>query len=137
MAIEVKKAACSSANAQEKGFCPAQGHLLCLKFARSRCRAKKRHILENANDWKIVANVNRLRHYPQVLVESSKRPDVLLSSTKADMFVLSDLKVPQEGRNTLKEDRCMELTMDLHQKGYEVWFLAFEVGARGMVGQST
>ena len=66
---------------------------------------------------------------------------MVLSSTKADTFVLAELTVPWEDRigqsNTLKEDRYMELTMDLQQKGYKVWFFAFEVGARGMVGQST
>ena len=49
--------------------------------------------------------------------------------------------MPWEGRigqsNTRKEDRYMELTMDLQQKGYKVWYFAFEIGARGMVGQST
>ena len=82
-----------------------------------------------------------LRHYLQVLAESGKRPDVVLPSTKADTFVLAELTVPWEDRigqsNTLKEDRYMELTLDLQQKGYKVWFFAFEVGARGMVGQST
>ena len=103
--------------------------------------AKRRHILESANDWKIAADVEGLRHYPQMLAESGKRPDVVLSSTKADTFVLTELTVPWEDRigqsNTLKEDRYMELTLDLQQKGYKVWFFAFEVGARGVVGQST
>ena len=82
-----------------------------------------------------------LRNYPQVLAESGKMPDMVLLSTKADTFVLAELMVPLEDRtgqsNTLKEDRYMELTMDLQQKGYKVWFFAFEVRARGMVGQST
>ena len=84
-----------------------------------------------------------LRHYPQVLAESGKRPDVVLGRgiSKADKFVLAELMVPWEDRigqsNTLKEDRYMELTLDLQQKDYKVWFFAFEVGARGMVGQST
>lgn len=58
-----------------------------------------------------------------MLAESGKRSDVVLSSTKADTFVLVELKVPWEDRigqsNTLK-DRYMELTMDLQQKGYKV-----------------
>ena len=66
---------------------------------------------------------------------------MVLSSTKADTFVLAELAVPWEDRigqsNTLKEDRYMELTLDLQQKGYKVWFFTFEVGARGMVGHST
>ena len=143
VAIEAIKAACSSANAQEsvpqrKAYFLREG---ASQFARSRCRAKRRHILENANDWKIAADVEGLRHYPQVLAESGKRPDVVLSSTKADTFVLAELTVPWEDRigqsNTLKEDRYMELTLDFQQKNYKVWFFAFEVGARGMVGQST
>lgn len=42
------------------------------------------------------------------------------------------------GKATLKEDRYMELTMDLHQKRYKVWFFTFKIGSRGVViGQST
>ena len=48
---------------------------------------------------------------------------MILSSTKADTFVLAELTVPWEDRigqsKTLKEDRYMELTMDLQQKGYK------------------
>ena len=81
MAIEVIKVACSSANAQEsvpqrRAYFLRKG---ASKFARSRCRAKRNHILESANDWKIAADVEGLRHYPQVLAESGKRPDVVLS----------------------------------------------------------
>ena len=108
MAIEAIKAACSSGNAQEsvpqrKAYFLREG---ASQFARSRCRAKRRHILESASDCKIAADM-----------------------------------VPWEDRigqsNTLKKDRYMELTLDLQQKGYKVWFFAFEVGARGMVSQST
>ena len=143
VAIEAIKAVCSSAKAQEsvlqrKAYFLREG---ASKFARSRCRTKRRHFLKGASGWKIAANVEGLRHYPQVLAESGKRSDVVLSSTKADTFVLAKLTVPWEDRigqsNTLKEDRYMELTMDLQQNGYKVWFFAFEVGARGMVGQST
>ena len=104
-------------------------------------QSKRKHILENINDWKVAADVERMRHYPQVLVESGKRPEVVLSSSKADTFVLVELTVPWEdmmGRsNSLKEDRYMDLTMDLKQKGYKVWCFAFEFGARGMVSRST
>ena len=94
MATEAIKAACSSANAQEsvpqrKAYFLREG---ASQFARSRCRAKRRLILESANDWKIAADVEGLRHYPQVLAESGKRPDEVLSSTKADTFVLEELR---------------------------------------------
>ena len=64
-----------------------------------------------------------------------------LISTMANDNFITNTNVPWEDRigqsNTLKEDRYMELTLDLRQKGYKVWFFALEVGARGMVGQST
>ena len=50
------------------------------QFEKSRCRAKRRHILESANDLKIAADVEGLRHHPQVLAESGNRPDVVLST---------------------------------------------------------
>ena len=59
VAIEAIKAVCSSANAQEsvpqiKAYFLREG---ASQFARSRCRAKRRHILERANDWKIAADI--------------------------------------------------------------------------------
>ena len=82
-----------------------------------------------------------LRHYSHALVESGKRPDVVLSSSKADTFVLAELTVSWEDRmgrrNTMKEDRYMDLTMNLKRKGYKVSFFAFEVVARGLVSRST
>ena len=101
------------------------------QFARNRCRAKRKHFLKNTNDWPM------LRHYPQVLAESDMRVDAVLSSTRADMFILVKLMVPWEDRMGLstiqKEDKYLDLIIDLKQRGYKVWFFAIEVGARGLV----
>ena len=105
------------------------------QFARNRCRAKRKHFLKNTNDWPM------LRHYPQVLAESDMRVDAVLSSTRADMFILVKLMVPWEDRMGLstiqKEDKYLDLIIDLKQRGYKVWFFAIEVGARGLVSWST
>ena len=136
MAIEAIKTTCFGANAQESA--PQRSAYFLRegvsRLARSRCRAKRKHILENANDWKVAADVEGMRHYHHVLAESGQRPDEILSSSKADTFVLAELTMPWEdkmrGSNSLKEDRYMDLTMDLKQKGYKIWFFAIEVGAR-------
>ena len=46
----------------------------------------------------LIRLVEGLRHYPQMLAESGERPDVVLSSTKADTFILAELTVPWEDR---------------------------------------
>ena len=39
-------------------------------------------------------------------------------------------------RNSLKEEKHLDLAMDLNQKGYKVWFFAVKVDAGGFVSKS-
>ena len=120
------KAVCCSANVQES--VPQRGvHFLvegASQFARNRCRAKRKHLLENANDCEVAPEIEGMRHYHQVLAESNMGPDAVLSSTEADTFILAELTAPSEDRmglrKSLKEDKCLDLTLDLKQGGYKV-----------------
>ena len=49
---------------------------------------KKEHPREG-NDWYVAADVVGLKHYPQVLKDSGKRPDVVVTSTKSDAMILA------------------------------------------------
>ena len=86
-----------------------------------------------------------MTHYPQVLIESGKRPDLVLVSssdtTSTDAIILVELTVPWEDRlqysNALKADKYADLSMDLEAKVYRTDLFPIEVGARGIVSRST
>ena len=82
-----------------------------------------------------------MRHYPQVLIESGKKPDLVLVSSSTDAIILVELTVPWEDRlqysNALKADKYADLSMDLEAKGYRTDLFSIEVGARGVVGRTT
>ena len=90
----------------------------------------------------VAADLEGMRHYPQVLIESGKRPDLVLVSSSTDAIILVELTVPPwEDRlqysNALKADKYANLSMDLEAKGYRTDPFPIEVGARGVVGRST
>ena len=140
---EVAKAAVSKANSrtianQRMIYFLREGFAhLCKK----RCQTPRRDILAEANDWTVAADLEGIRHYPQVLIESGKRPDLVLVSSSTDAIILVELTVPWEDRlqysNALKADKYADLTMDLEAKGYRTDLFPIEVGARGVVGRST
>ena len=79
-----------------------------------------------------------MRHYPQLLRDSGRRPDVVLASSSSDAFIL--LTVPWEDRieasNVLKKEKCSDLAKDLYDSGFRVKLMLVEVGVRGLVGKS-
>ena len=140
---EAAKAAVSKANSrtipnQRKIYFLREGFAhLCKK----RCQTPRRDILAEANDWTVAADLEGMRHYPQVLIESGKRPDLVLVSSSTDAIILVELTVPWEDRlqysNALEADKYADLSMDLEAKGYRTDLFPIEVGARGVVGRST
>ena len=97
--------------------CTRAAHL-----CRNRCQTPRRDILAEANDWTVAADLEGRRHYPQVLIESGKRPDLVLVSSSADAIILVELTVPWEDRlqysTALKADKYADLSMDLEAKVY-------------------
>ena len=69
-----------------------------------------------------VADLEGMRRYPQALIESGKRPDLVLVPSSTDAIILVELTVPWEDRlqysNALKADKYADLSMDLEAKGY-------------------
>ena len=74
-----------------------------------------------------------MRHYPQVLIESGKRPDLVLVSSSTDAIILVELTVSWEDRlqysNALKADKYADLSMDLEAKEYRTYLFPIEVGS--------
>ena len=53
----------------------------------------QRYLLAEANDWTVAADIEEIRHYPKVLVES---PDMVLVSPSTYATILVELTVPWE-----------------------------------------
>ena len=84
----------------------------------------RRDILAEANDWAVAADLEWLRHYPQLLRESGRRPDVALASSSSDAFILVELTLPWEDRieasNVPKNEKYSDLAKDLEGSGFRV-----------------
>ena len=63
-------------------------------LCRKRCQTPRRDILAEENDWTIATDLEGMRHYPQVLIESGRRPDLVLVSSSTDAIILVELTVP-------------------------------------------
>ena len=100
----------------------------------------RRDILAEANDSTVAADLEGLRHYPQLLRDSGRKPDVVLASSLSDAFILVKLTVPWEDRieasNVLKTEKYSDLAKDLEDSDFRVKLMPVEVGARGLVGKS-
>ena len=100
----------------------------------------RRDILAEANDWTVAASPEGLRHYPQLLRDSGRRPDAVLASSSSDAFILVELTVPWEDRieasNVMKTEKYSDLAKDLEDSVFLVKLMPVEVGARGLVGKS-
>lgn len=139
---EAMSEACTKANARK--FVP-QGNTYFLREGaqeyRSRCKTPRTGLLVNASDWSFAADIGGFRNFPQVILDSGKRPDGVLMSKNVATLVIMELTVPWEDRmemsNALKSDKYSDLVVDMEEKGYKVHFFAVEVGARGLVGRST
>ena len=110
-------------------------------LCRKRCQTPRQDILAEANDWTVSADLEWMRNYPLVLIESGKRPDLVLVSSSTDDIILVELTVPFVDRlqysNALKADKYADLSMDLEAKGYLTDLFPIEISARGVVGRST
>ena len=129
---EAAKTAVSKANSRRSLIsgrfisCEGFSHLY-----NKRCQTPRKDILAEANDWIITADIEGMRHYPQVLVESDKKPDMVLVSPSTDVIILVELTVPREVKLHYSK------ALNLEAKGYRIDLFPNEVGARGIVGRST
>ena len=84
-------------------------------LCRKRCQTPRRDILAEANDWTIATDLEGMRHYPQVLIESGKRSclSLMLVSSLTDAIILVELTVPWEDRlqysNALKAGKYADM----------------------------
>ncbi|XP_074527636.1 uncharacterized protein LOC141791255 [Halichoeres trimaculatus] len=97
-------------------------------------------LLGTARDWQLRVDLGRQLKFPENIVETTLRPDIILSSATSKQVVLLELTVPWEERieeaNERKREKYAELVEECRGRGWRARCLPIEVGARGFAGKS-
>ena len=87
------------------------------------------------------ADLDRQLTFPQEIVTTSLRPDIVLWSTSTKTVIMVELTVPwEEGMEAAferKRDKYSELASECSQAGWRAFTFPVEVGCRGYTGVST
>ncbi|XP_072178563.1 uncharacterized protein [Diadema setosum] len=91
--------------------------------------------LDEANDWKILAHLDKKLVFPQIVFVTSLRPDiVILSEEKRQVFII-ELTVPDEAgmqrARERKRDKYEDLVLEIQKRRWKVDLWTIEVGCRG------
>ena len=97
-------------------------------------------LLNTAQDWQLSVDVGSQLKFPQHVVKTTLRPDIVLVSEATKNVVMLELTVPWEERMEeafeRKREKYDSLVSDCHRRGWKARCLPVEVGCRGFSGQS-
>ena len=97
-------------------------------------------IINTARDWRTVADLSEQSSFPQHIVQTSQRPDVVMYSEDTKSLVMVELTVPWESRleeaHERKRHKYEELRSDCSNSGWKCWLFPVEVGCRGFPAKS-
>ena len=97
-------------------------------------------ILATAQDWQLSVDLENQSRFPQHIVRSTLRPDIVLVSESTKNIVIMELTVPWEDRlgeaHERKRTKYEQLIIDCRAQGWKAKCMPIEVGSRGFVGHS-
>lgn len=97
-------------------------------------------ILASAKDWKLSVDLEKQLKFPQHIVSTTMRPDIILVSESTKSIIIMELTVPWEDRLGEAHERKMtkyeHLVTDCRAQGWKARCMPIEVGCRGFVGRS-
>ncbi|XP_062848878.1 ankyrin repeat domain-containing protein 26 isoform X2 [Trichomycterus rosablanca] len=97
-------------------------------------------LLTTARDWELQVDLGKQLKFPEHILATALRPDVVLTSESTKQVVLVELTVPWEDRveeaNERKRAKYSELVAECRSKGWKARCEPVEVGCRGFAGQS-
>lgn len=98
-------------------------------------------LLNGAKDWKVSADLKTSLKFPVHILQTEKRPDILLWSDSKKSIFLIELTVPWEENfseaHERKKDRYECVRAECIEKGWMCNVMPIEVGCRGFLGHST
>ena len=97
-------------------------------------------LLATARDWQLKADLGKQLKFPETIVVTTLRPDLVLMSESTRQVVLLELTVPWEDRMEeafeRKRAKYDELAGECRHNGWKTRCNPIEVGCRGFAGQS-
>lgn len=96
-------------------------------------------ILDEASEWTLAVDLKKRLVFPGP-VQTTLRPDIVLSSNKDKSIVMIELTVPWETRceeaNERKRAKYSDLQAECKAKGWKCWLFPVEIGVRGFPAPS-
>lgn len=103
-------------------------------------RAAAAGILATARDWQLSVDLEKQLKFPQHIVSTTLRPDILLVSESSKNIIIMELTVPWEDRlgeaHERKRTKYDNLVTSCREQGWKARCMPIEVGCRGFVGHS-
>nr|XP_061841396.1 uncharacterized protein LOC133622576 [Nerophis lumbriciformis] len=97
-------------------------------------------LLHTAPDWQLHVDLGKQLRFPQHIVKTSLRPDMIIISEASKHLIMLELTVPWEERieeaNEKKRAKYQELVEDCRGRGWRTFYEPIEVGCRGFAGRS-
>lgn len=97
-------------------------------------------LLGTARDWQLRVDLGKQLKFPENIMETTLRPDIVLFSDTSKQVIMLELTVPWEERieeaSERKREKYAELVEGCRGRGWRARCLPIEVGARGFAGKS-
>jgi hypothetical protein len=97
-------------------------------------------ILNESGSWEMKVDLREKLHFPEEVVHTTLRPDIVIWSKSPKHVILVELTVPYEERADeafeLKKAKYQELVQMCRDNGWKTWNFPVEVGCRGFPSQS-
>lgn len=105
------------------------------KAPRAKSTTNPPSILHQATDWELRVDLKRRLVFPQEVVATTLRPDMILLSRSSRTIILAELTVPWEDRLTIshqmKKAKYQDLVEEASLAGWHAMLFPIEVGSRG------
>ena len=97
-------------------------------------------LLNGASDWKVSADLKTSLQFPVHIIQTEKRPDIVVWSDSKKSVLLIELTVPweenREEAHERKKNRYETLRADCVEKGWICHVIPIEAGCHGFIGHS-
>ena len=96
--------------------------------------------LSQAKDWKMRTDLDRSVKIPKYIIDTNKRPDIILFSDAAKKLGMIELTVPREDRVEVsgegKKSKYQFIVTEAERRGWSTQLWTIEVGCRGFPAAS-
>ena len=103
-------------------------------------QVKRSRLLAKHGDWQMITDLGGMMAFPQYIVITNLRPDIVVWSDQGKEVLLVELTVPREENMEVAHERKMTkydtLRMEIEMKGWRCKVLPVEMGCRGYASRA-